>query len=422
MRLFLLIFCIFSFEVFAQSQRNPVIIIPGLLGSELINKVTGEKVWFKLSRSKDDDLRLPISPLLTENRDNLAPGDILREARIAFLPSQDIYQGLIRNLLINGWVEASWENPKPTNAFYVFAYDWRLDNVENAKLLIQKIEFVKWRLKRPNLKFDVIAHSMGGLIAKYAVMYADAELTVNSKPTWAGAKHFRRVFLVGTPSEGSVLSLRALLKGYSILRLNFNINLPFVQNLTVFDLFTIQSVYQLLPSNRDSWIYDETLKPLKIDVYDIGVWETYKWGIFGEKESERELGSKETAREYLKAVLQRAKAFRQAISFDVSGSSVKFFKVGSNCKRTLNSVLIYRDKDEWEVLFEAKRISLESGVKVSSSQVRRLLYSEGDGVVSLKSLLGNDKANSNIYLVCEEHDKLVANSKVQQYILERLVS
>src|SRR5215203_3947836 len=44
--------------------RLPVIIIPGLIGSELVNKNNNDKVWFDLNRAKDDDLRLPISPNL----------------------------------------------------------------------------------------------------------------------------------------------------------------------------------------------------------------------------------------------------------------------------------------------------------------------------------------------------------------------
>lgn len=416
----LLFLCFVYFDGLAQSQKNPIVIIPGLLGSELINKNTEEKVWFKLSRSKDDDLRLPISANLSENRDNLVPGDVLRQVKVAFFPSQDIYQGLIRNLVINGWVEATWENPKARNAFYVFPYDWRLDNIENAKLLIQKIEFVKWKLKQPNLKFDVIAHSMGGLIARYAVMYGDEDPPPSLKATWKGAKHFRRVFLIGTPNKGSVLAFRALLKGYSILRINFNINLPFLQNLTMFDLFTIQSVYQLLPHENVKWVYDENLDLMEIDLFDSNTWELYGLGIFSEKNLQEEFDL-QVAREYLKAVLERARIFQKAVSFDSTNkSTVRFFKIGSNCKKTLGAVLMYREKARWEVLFENKSVSTEDGKKIDARKLRKLLYTQGDGVVTLDSLLGKTVNGSDTYIVCEEHDRLAANPDVQRYILERL--
>src|SRR5690606_38651043 len=63
----------------APAGREPIIIIPGLTGSQLVNKNTGEVVWFKTSRSKDDDLRLPISPTLSRNTDSLIAGDVIRE-------------------------------------------------------------------------------------------------------------------------------------------------------------------------------------------------------------------------------------------------------------------------------------------------------------------------------------------------------
>ena len=35
----------------SQKGKAPVIIIPGLIGSELINKKTNETVWFKLTKT-----------------------------------------------------------------------------------------------------------------------------------------------------------------------------------------------------------------------------------------------------------------------------------------------------------------------------------------------------------------------------------
>lgn len=414
----LLLFIFHSF-IFAQAKKNPVIIVPGLLGSELVNKTTNEKVWLRLSRSKDDDLRLPISPNLIENRDNLVPTDILREVKLAGFKLQDIYKGLIETLKANGWNEATWEEPKAENAFYVFAYDWRLDNIENAKLLVQRVEAVKEKLQRPDLKFDVIAHSMGGLITQYAVMYGAAEPPQNFKPTWAGKAHFRKIFLIGTPNKGSALALRALLRGFSPLSINFNINVPFVQNLTVFDLFTVQSLYQLLPDNASLKIYDETLKPIKLDVYDPSVWETYGWSVFGEKDLQKEFSDMEAVRGYLRAVLQRAKTFRTALNAGLRGAPVQIFKIGAECKQTPDGALLYREKDEWKLIFEAKGLSFEDGRKLSSKEVQRFIFSSGDGVVSKASLLGNGSAQ-DVYMVCKDHDKLVADRSVQSYIIQHL--
>ena len=92
--------------------RLPVIIIPGLIGSELVNKDTGEKVWFDLTRAKDDDMRLPISPNLTANRDNLVAGDILRKIQLIRLtPEIEIYQKLVESLESDGYKEGKLDAP-----------------------------------------------------------------------------------------------------------------------------------------------------------------------------------------------------------------------------------------------------------------------------------------------------------------------
>jgi hypothetical protein len=183
-----------------KTGKTPIIIVPGLTGSELVNKNNGDVVWFQKSRAKDDDIRLPISPVLARNRDNLVAGDIIRNVRfLKFLPEVEIYDKLIDSLeKRGGYKEGKWNAPSKDgyqDTFYVFAYDWRLDNVENARLLMRKVNALKTKLRKPNLKFNVVAHSMGGLITRYAAMYGDRDLPRGkASPTWAGAKNFNRVF------------------------------------------------------------------------------------------------------------------------------------------------------------------------------------------------------------------------------------
>ncbi|MDQ3181901.1 MAG: hypothetical protein M3Q33_15460, partial [Acidobacteriota bacterium] len=172
-----------------KKGRLPVIIIPGLIGSELVNKNTGEKVWFDLIRSGDDNLRLPISPDLAANRDNLVPGDILRRIQLVRLtPQIEIYEKLVESLEADGYVEGKINAPAENgfaDTFYVFPYDWRLDNVGNARILLEKMDELRAKFNRPDLKFNIVAHSMGGLIARYAAMYGKADLTArNLRPTW----------------------------------------------------------------------------------------------------------------------------------------------------------------------------------------------------------------------------------------------
>jgi pimeloyl-ACP methyl ester carboxylesterase len=418
-----------------RKGKTPIIIIPGLTGSELVNEKNQEIVWFKPQRAKEDDLRLPISPNLSKNRDSLRPKDVIREVELLrFLPEIEIYQKLIDALeKRGGYTEGKLDNPPATgyeDTFYVFPYDWRLDNVENARLLMQKIDALKRKLKRPNLKFNVIAHSMGGLIARYAAMYGNADIPRGKlRPTWAGARNFNKIFLLGTPNAGSVQALDSILNGFSFI--GGGINLTFVQYLSKFDVFTIPSVYQLLPHQNAFTAYDENLKPLPIDLYDPKTWERYDWAIWEDEDFAKKFSPAEqrVAKAYFNVVLNRAKRFQEALNVNSSGKTpVTFYLMGADCKETQNAFLLLRNtkKNRWETQFKAGGFERGDGEKVTSDELKKLIYAQGDGVVTVSSLKNQTAKKSSALPVaeelyqCEAHNRLVTNPEIQDKLLSIL--
>jgi pimeloyl-ACP methyl ester carboxylesterase len=415
----------------AVQGKAPIIIIPGITGSELINSNTKKTVWYSRARDKDDDLRLPISPNLSQNRDDLVPGDIIRGFKvIKFLPEVEIYEQLITSLeMRGGYKEAQWDDPGANghrDTFYVFPYDWRRDNVETARQLVRKVADLKTRLGNPDLKFNVIAHSMGGLVARYAAMYGDADIPGGTPiPTWAGAKHFNKIFLLGTPNEGSVRALSALLNGLS--NVAGGINLPFFRNINRFDVFTIPSVYQLLPHQASVTVYDEELKRVRLDIYNPVTWDEYDWSIWKDKKFEDRLSTAEqnNAGPFFRAALLRAKQFHQAINANGSPDiPVSFYLVGADCKETPNAFLIRRDEknDRWITQFDAKSFTRSTGEKVTSEMLKPIIYSIGDSVVTRRSLAAETiVANGGKHAIpvaaelfqCESHGRLVTNPEIQ---------
>ncbi len=417
--------------------KAPVIVIPGITGSTLFNKKTDKEVWFKLTRPKDDDIRLPIGPDLEKNRDLLEPRDILRSVRIAsFLPEIEIYEQLIYALENSGgYKEATWDEPGDKgyqDTFYVFPYDWRRDNVENARILIRKIGKLKAKLKKPNLKFNVVSHSMGGLIARYAAMYGDADIPAG-KPvaTWAGAKDMDKIFLLGTPNEGSILSLRAYLGGASVASF---ISLPMIQNFTRFDAFTAPSLLQMLPSNESLMIYDENFKRLPVDIFEPNTWDEYDWSVWEDSGFDYEFGPAEQklAKPYFVAALDRAKRFQQAIQ---GGSErpvpVSFYLVGGDCKDTVNSAIVLWDdkRHRWDTIIRPRAFVRSDGTKVTEAEVKTRLSDKGDGTVTLKSLVistvpQEDRERfmpvSGGMFQCEDHSKLVTSNDIQAKLLSLL--
>lgn len=420
--------CVFVLtqNIQAQTSKPPIIVIPGLTGSNLVNEKTGEVVWFKATRSKDDDVRLPLSPDLAENRDNLVARDAARKKLVGLRYKDGYYASLVKALENRGgYRETSWEMPRGEGAIYVFAYDWRRDNVENARLLIQKIEKVKRQLQQPDLKFNVVAHSMGGIIARYAAMYGDADLPGGDpRPDWAGAQHFNQIFLLGTPSEGSLLSLNALVNGFALFGLN--INLPFVQNLTRFDFFTVPSIFQLLPYEGTFRAFDENLQPITVDLYDSQTWDKYGWHPVSDPRFAAQFNAadRRNARAYFSAALSRAKQLSRALSDENSANApVKIFLIGGNCADTLDAVVIRRSGKNWTALFKATAFRTGGGKRVTANELKRVIFAPGDGVVSKRSLLtdsDDDSLTKNQFFQCENHNLLVENVAIQNNILRQM--
>src|SRR5215210_8745245 len=184
-----------------MTGKTPVIVIPGMLSSRLVNKSTGAKVWPR-AHPKEDELSLPTSPDLTKNRDDIVATAIIETAKLGFpIPEIKVYEELTETLAQHaGYRRGDIDDPPPggdRDTFYLFAYDWRRDNVETAQLLAEKIARLKQRLGRPDLRFNLIAHSMGGLVARYYLMYGGEDVLEQpqAKVTWAGAANVDKLIL-----------------------------------------------------------------------------------------------------------------------------------------------------------------------------------------------------------------------------------
>ena len=237
-----------------QTGKTPIIIIPGVTGSELVNRMTGEKLWPDLFPEDKEAMALPISSTtLSENRDDVVASRVIETAQlIKFMPKIGVYGALLKALENQGgYRRGDIDAPQPDgdrDTYYLFAYDWRRDNVESARRLAEKIAEIKRRTNRPDLRFDIIAHSMGGLIARYFAMYGDADVLGDRqpRPDWRGAQSLRSLVLFATPNAGSMDALRSLIYGYSITEANKPRINPF-KGLGRVTIFTAPSVYQLLP-------------------------------------------------------------------------------------------------------------------------------------------------------------------------------
>ena len=335
----------------AQNQddrRNPVIVIPGILGSRLLDEPTKRVVWGAFAGDyanpqTTDGARLVALPMmegaaLSELRDGVVPDGVLDRLKVSLLglPVElNAYLHILGTLGVGGYRDELLARAGAVNyggahfTCFQFGYDWRRDNVENAKRLhqyiLEKRRYVqseiekRFGVKDADVKFDIVAHSMGGLVARYYLMYGDADLPADgSMPalTWAGAKYVDRAILVGTPNAGSVKGVVQLVEGAT-----------FAPILPTYDqavIGSMPSVYQLMPRTRHHAVVVEgDLNAPPLDIYDVTVWERMKWGLASPKcdrtlrrllpDVSDPVARRRIARDHLRKCLDRAKHFGEAL-------------------------------------------------------------------------------------------------------------
>lgn len=330
-----------------DARRNPVIVIPGVLGSKLEDRETGRVVWGAFAGTyanpeRPDGARLVALPMglgrpLGELRDGVEPSGVLDRVRVSLfgLPlEQHAYLYILRALGVGGYRDESLGRMGQIDygpghfTCFQFAYDWRRDNAENARRLhefiLEKRAYVAAELERrhgiknADVKFDLIAHSMGGLLARYYLQYGAAPLPEDgSLPplTWAGARHVERAVLVGTPNAGSAQALEQLVEGTRLSAV-----LPRYRPAVV---GTMPSVYQLLPRARHHAVVEGEPAGTPIDVFDPAVWERFGWGLAG-ADQDRVLewllpdvkdpaARRSVALDHLRKSLARARQFHAAL-------------------------------------------------------------------------------------------------------------
>lgn len=280
------------------AERNPVVVIPGVLGSKLVDFESGAKVWGAFvygaaDADKPDGARLVALPMaqgrsLASLRDRVEATEALDtlELDVGFLRGLEIgaYVDIIKTLAAGDYVDQTLAQAGAVNyggehyTCFQFAYDWRRDLSEQAAALhalVQGAEAATQAARGSSdpVRVDVVAHSMGGLVLRYYLRYGPAPLPEDgSLPplTWEGAQRIEHAIIVGTPNAGSAMAMTQLVNGVKYAPLT-----PYYRSAV---LGTMPAIYMLLPRDRHgAVVVDGT--GARLDILDPATWERFEWGL-----------------------------------------------------------------------------------------------------------------------------------------------
>ncbi len=321
--------------------RNPVIVIHGLLGARLEDIDAKENIWgnFALSEMMSGEkfgrLAHPMGNgrQLKDLHSSVKAAGLLEKAEIQVAGVQfrlDNYDILVKTLEDCGYVPDT--RPLPENkhfhSLFIFYYDWRRDISENAveleKFIRKQRAYLRkeyeqlYGLKDYNVRFDLIAHSMGGLLARYFVRYGGTLLPEKEEDTlpvtWDGGKYVNKVVIIGTPNAGYVDTLLELTEGLRLVTAS-----PAYPKAVI---GSFPSYYQMLPNAEGKHIvWEDSKEP--VDYFALETWLKLKWGLADPKQDKwlkKIMPEVATAKErrsaaidHLDKCLRRARQFKKAM-------------------------------------------------------------------------------------------------------------
>lgn len=389
-------------------ERNPVVVIHGFLGARLRSTADNRNVWGEIAfgdaiRTQSDrqlrDIALPmeIGKKLTELSDDVVSDGLLTKFKVHFSSLEfdvDGYDRLIALLKDAGYQQEGMPLEKGAKhpSLFVFDYDWRRDIPENAvrleRFLNEKREMLKkayekeYGLKDYNVRFDLLGHSMGGLVSRYFLSYGSQDLPADGslpKLDWRGAANIDRAILVGTPNAGYLDTCIELTNGLTYA----HGAKPYPPGV----IGTFHTYYQMMPHSAYRSVRTEDDPDAEVlDMFDIEVWKKHKWGLLAEDQDiilQKLLPNARTREEryaialdHLAKCLKRAKQFSRAMSrYSVTppGLSLQLF------------------------LGDSVRTSSEATLDGSSGKLKISRFDTGDGKVLASSARGDLRSYGKLW-------------------------
>lgn len=230
-----------------RNPERPIVFIPGILGSKLCQGRT--ELWGGTGRRSLEEfhkLDLSLNPQVPITKCGL----ISQVQVLGPLYSVKAYVALQRAFSDWGLVDSG--------KLFIFDYDWRKSNKETAKDLEQ---FVNDKIGRTG-KFDIVSHSMGGIVARIYMHNARQNQRVH------------KAIYLGTPFLGSMNTLGTLSEGWGMIPNWLSGGVETIQTVAL----SFPSMLELLPRYKQCCSLKTSAgQYTDIDVFKAETWKQYQW-------------------------------------------------------------------------------------------------------------------------------------------------
>lgn len=273
------------------SIRRPLVFIPGIFGSKLCEDGDPSRLLWGSAEALRRFTKLQINPDGVTAEVRATPcGEV--DQFVYFGPlGQDIYGHLTGALARMGY--------RRNENLFVFSYDWRLSNLENAGKLAAELEryaaLAQVHFANFDGTFDFLAHSMGGIIA---TVFANT-----------GDRRAARLITVSTPFQGSVKLMSSLEGGWGWVQRQL-VSMADVRR----TILSFPSIYELLPIYSQCCALGKPGDRIVLDLTQVDHLRKIKW--FSEV-SEGELARKLDGVKKLRAALKVEAKIRAARMYGV---------------------------------------------------------------------------------------------------------
>ena len=361
-------------------NRPPIVIIPGAPGSELRDRATGALLWPKAKlmsiKNGTDVLALPLDD---PEGATVVAGGLLREIHVAGMKfHMGAYDGLEKKLRALGYHAGDWNAPKGDGEYFYFPYDWRQSVETSGRRFARELTQLYQRAPAGTSPAIVLGHSLGGLVARFALMYGDTPLGIDGAlppVTWSGSAHIATLFLVATPNEGTFVALKRLEQGifYHAHRGAFSQE----------TLFSYPSVFDMIPS-RLVPLVDGEGNPLPFNLDDPDNWERLGWSVVNKgRESAIPYAERRT---HLERELARSRRLWAAMDqLGTTPNPVPLYAVACFSRSVQRTALVTAGHGGMKVRFDAPA--------AAHARLKALLFEPGDEMVPLRSLVAEGVAH-----------------------------